>query len=117
MKNEELIKNITSRIHITDLTFHEYDSDRIGDLSAYFTLDFDSTHESCKWIKEKIEDGADIRYAIADNLIMRVAEPVDGYMEQIMEDESRNCGFYAVIKILEWNDTMCRLSLETQFPL
>lgn len=117
MKNEELIKNITSRIIITDFAFHENDSNRIGEMSVCFTLNFDPTHESCKWFKEKIEDGADIRYALADNLIMRVVEPVDGYMEQIMEDEARNCGFYAVVKVLDWNDTMCRLTLETQFPL
>lgn len=116
MKNESLIKDIISRIRITEADYKANTKDGIGKARVCFDLLFDSTHESAKWFKEKVEEDKDIRYAIADSLINRFAEPVDEYMEQIKEDEQNEGGFYADVILHDWDDEKCSFILETEFP-
>ena len=116
MANENLIKDIISRIRITEAFYNAHTKEAVGYLNTTFRLDFDKSHESCKWFKEQIATDTEIRNAIVDNLINRFAEPVDGYLGQIEDDKDRIGGFYADIFLKEWNDDECTFVLESEFP-
>lgn len=117
MKNEKLIKDIISRIRLTKVDYLCNGRDAIGKGTIRFDIGFDKTHESCKWFTEKIREDIEIRDAIADSIICRLAEPVDCYMEQIKEDREREGGFYADISLELWDDDRSSWVLNTEFPL
>lgn len=117
MKNENLINDILARILITEITYKVSRKTSIGRGTIRFDLDFDSTHESCKWFKDKIQESEEIRDAIADNIINKLAEPVDGFMERIKEDRLRENGFCADINLELWDDEHSSWVLTTVFPL
>lgn len=113
----DIAKDIISRISIVEAFYNAHTEEAVGYLNVTFRLGFDKTHESCKWFKEQIETDKEIRDAIADNLINRFAEPVDGYLGQIEDDKDRVVGgFYADLFLKDWNDDGCTFVFESEFP-